>query len=261
VIIRLAAPQTTLSHVDIDTSHFSGNECPISQIFALKLSDEEVAASAPAAVTDKTKLKSKSKSKPLKLSPNDPRWTEVLPQVTLGPNSRHIFELDSRGKEGVWSAVLVRMIPDGGMVRCATFVILGSMVVRCHGTALIAGSIPSLRFAAGAYASQSSSRPRRSANQPPLPAPLCSHCGLLRRQFLAAGQLAPAGTGPRYVGRVGDEAEPGEPGKVRPWREAAWAGEVRVGGGAAGGHREHRVCRGGHGVSPGQLPRRECWLL
>jgi len=158
VIIRLAAPQTTLSHVDIDTSHFSGNECPISQVFALKLSDEEIAASAPVAVTGetKTKSKSKSKSKPLKLSPNDPRWTEVLPQVTLGPNSRHIFELDSRGKKGVWSAVLVRMIPDGGMVRRIPSRSVHSTPLY-EGARLIAGPFQGVRLAAGSSPPQSAS--------------------------------------------------------------------------------------------------------
>jgi len=37
--------------------------------------------------------------------------------VTLGPNSRHIFQLGSLAQGGAWSAVMVRMIPDGGMAR------------------------------------------------------------------------------------------------------------------------------------------------
>lgn len=85
-----------MSYVDIDTSHFSGNECPQSQVFGLHLK-------APAG--DK-----------LKLTPADPRWVELLPVVTLGPNSRHIFELGDEANKGVWSALMVRMIPDGGMV-------------------------------------------------------------------------------------------------------------------------------------------------
>ena len=51
----------------------------------------------------------------LRLSPNDKRWEEVLPVVELGPNSRHIFKAGSKAKEGAWGAVMVRMIPDGGM--------------------------------------------------------------------------------------------------------------------------------------------------
>ena len=37
--------------------------------------------------------------------------------MTLGPNSRHIFQLGSLAQGGAWSAVMVRMIPDGGMAR------------------------------------------------------------------------------------------------------------------------------------------------
>lgn len=98
MIIRLAAPHTTLSHVDIDTSHFSGNECPASQVFALQLDEKDIAG------------------KKVKLSSTDKRWVELLPEVTLGPNSRHIFQLGKTASEGSWSAVMVRMIPDGGMV-------------------------------------------------------------------------------------------------------------------------------------------------
>jgi allantoicase len=109
VIILLATPLTHLSHVDIDTSHFSGNECPESQIFALQL-DQTPAANG---LVDG---KSAKKAYPLKLSPNDPRWQEILPVVALGPNSRHIFKLGQKANNGTWSAVMVRMIPDGGMV-------------------------------------------------------------------------------------------------------------------------------------------------
>jgi hypothetical protein len=91
VIIRLAAPTSNVHYVDIDTSHFSGNEAPFSSVHALK--------------GDTTKLSDK-----------DPRWEEILPKVELGPNSRHIFELGSKGKEGSFSALMVGMIPDGGMV-------------------------------------------------------------------------------------------------------------------------------------------------
>lgn len=46
----------------------------------------------------------------------NPGWVEVLPVVDLGPNSRHIFEIGKAGKEGKWGAVMVNMMPDGGMV-------------------------------------------------------------------------------------------------------------------------------------------------
>ncbi|WVQ80557.1 allantoicase [Cryptococcus sp. DSM 104549] len=96
VIIRLATPLTSLHYVDIDTSHFSGNEAPQSQVFALELPQD---------------------GSELRLTPRNTAWVEVLPVVDLGPNSRHIFELGKKGKEGNWGAVMVRMIPDGGMAR------------------------------------------------------------------------------------------------------------------------------------------------
>ena len=94
IIIKLAPHLSTIEYIDIDTSHFSGNEAPMSQVFALRLDDTSVT----------------------RLSAKDPRWTEILPVVELGPNSRHIFKLGKQS-EGYWSAVMVRMIPDGGMVR------------------------------------------------------------------------------------------------------------------------------------------------
>ncbi|WWC88844.1 allantoicase [Kwoniella dendrophila CBS 6074] len=98
VIIKLATPSTSISYVDIDTSHFSGNEAPQSQIFAL--SDESANLVSKSRITPKTR-----------------GWKAILPVVDLGPNSRHIFELDEQGKQGQWSWLMVRMIPDGGMAR------------------------------------------------------------------------------------------------------------------------------------------------
>lgn len=95
VIIRLATPLTSLHYVDIDTSHFNGNEAPQSQVFALSLPSD---GSTP------------------KWTQGNPGWVEVLPVVDLGPNSRHIFEVGKAGKEGKWGAVMVNMMPDGGMV-------------------------------------------------------------------------------------------------------------------------------------------------
>lgn len=95
VIIRLATPLTSLHYVDIDTSHFNGNEAPQSQVFALSLPSDG--------------------STPMWTQGN-PGWVEVLPVVDLGPNSRHIFEVGKAGKEGKWGAVMVNMMPDGGMV-------------------------------------------------------------------------------------------------------------------------------------------------
>ena len=99
VIIRLATDYAHVHYVDIDTSHFSGNEAPQSSVFGITLSEDELR------LGHKVKINSK-----------DSRWTEILPVVGLGPNSRHVFELGQEGKEGKWSALMVRMIPDGGMV-------------------------------------------------------------------------------------------------------------------------------------------------
>nr|ODN79211.1 allantoicase [Cryptococcus depauperatus CBS 7841] len=96
VIIRLATPSTSLNYVDIDTSHFNGNEAPQSQVFALTILSQEGV---------------------LKWTPGNTGWVEVLPIVDLGPNSRHIFELGALGQQGSWGAIMVRMIPDGGIAR------------------------------------------------------------------------------------------------------------------------------------------------
>jgi allantoicase len=99
VIIKLATDFAHIHYVDIDTSHFSGNEAPESSVFGITLSEDEL------------KL-----GHHVKINSKDSRWTEILPVTGLGPNSRHIFELGTEGKEGKWSALMVRMIPDGGMV-------------------------------------------------------------------------------------------------------------------------------------------------
>lgn len=99
VIIKLATDFAHIHYVDIDTSHFSGNEAPESSVFGITLSEDEL------------KL-----GQTVKINSKDSRWTEILPVTGLGPNSRHVFELGAEGKEGKWSALMVRMIPDGGMV-------------------------------------------------------------------------------------------------------------------------------------------------
>ncbi|WWC70605.1 allantoicase [Kwoniella pini CBS 10737] len=100
VIIQLATSSTSISYVDIDTSHFSGNEAPQSQVFALSQSSVN-----------------NTGRKITQPSPNTQGWIEILPVVDLGPNSRHIFQVNDEGKKGDWSWLMVRMIPDGGMAR------------------------------------------------------------------------------------------------------------------------------------------------
>ena len=95
-IILLGPHLSRLRYIDIDTSHFSGNEAPASSVFALRLNLPN--------------------SGEIKLRSTDARWEEILPIVDLGPNRRHVFELGRKANDGLWSAVMVRMIPDGGIV-------------------------------------------------------------------------------------------------------------------------------------------------
>ncbi|KAG6867824.1 hypothetical protein C0993_010583 [Termitomyces sp. T159_Od127] len=47
-------------------------------------------------------------------SPHDARWTEVLPKVDLGPNSRHLFTITASHSVNY---VKLNMYPDGGIAR------------------------------------------------------------------------------------------------------------------------------------------------
>jgi len=88
-IIKLGNPGNILGF-DIDTAHFNGNEAPQSSVEVLFNS---------------------SSSEP---EHDDPRWTQVLPVVNLGPSSRHLFTVPE------WetaSHVKLNMYPDGGIAR------------------------------------------------------------------------------------------------------------------------------------------------
>ncbi|THH03435.1 hypothetical protein EW145_g6258 [Phellinidium pouzarii] len=75
----------------IDTAHFNGNEAPEASVQALL----EVGSELPRA--------------------NDPRWTELLPRVALGPNSLQNFKVDR--STDAYNYVKLNMYPDGGIAR------------------------------------------------------------------------------------------------------------------------------------------------
>ncbi|RDB25286.1 putative allantoicase [Hypsizygus marmoreus] len=88
-IIRLGTTGT-ISGFDIDTSHFNGNEAPQASV--------EILHGSPA---EEPQV-------------NDARWTEVLPRVDLGPNSRHLFTIPD---SAAVNYVKLNMYPDGGIAR------------------------------------------------------------------------------------------------------------------------------------------------
>ncbi|KAH8119087.1 allantoicase [Phellopilus nigrolimitatus] len=80
-----------VSGFDIDTTHFNGNEAPEVSVQALL----DVNDAPPAA--------------------DDSRWSEILPKVPLGPNSRHLFQITRSAK--AYNYVKLNMYPDGGIAR------------------------------------------------------------------------------------------------------------------------------------------------
>ncbi|KAG6866700.1 hypothetical protein C0991_011359 [Blastosporella zonata] len=88
-IIRLGTTGT-ITGFDVDTSHFNGNEAPQVSIDVLRgLPSEEPQA-------------------------DDARWTEVLPKVDMGPNSRHLLTI---AESQAVNYVKLNMYPDGGIAR------------------------------------------------------------------------------------------------------------------------------------------------
>ncbi|PCH43791.1 allantoicase [Wolfiporia cocos MD-104 SS10] len=76
---------------DVDTTHFNGNEAPEVSIQALYRADPD---SPP--------------------QENDAEWSEILPKVSLGPSSRHLFKIPPTDKINY---VKLNMYPDGGIAR------------------------------------------------------------------------------------------------------------------------------------------------
>jgi allantoicase len=109
-IIKLGTPGTIFGF-DVDTSHFSGNEAPEVSVEAL-FSEEDP--------TDRD-----ARVCPTPFSPGltertgHIQWSEILPRVPLGPNSRHLFKVPET--KGV-NYVKLNMYPDGGIVKTSFFV-------------------------------------------------------------------------------------------------------------------------------------------
>ncbi|KAI8458332.1 galactose-binding domain-like protein [Phakopsora pachyrhizi] len=91
VIIELGVPSGTIIGFDIDTTSFNGNEAPTASVYGLNRLD------APP------------------LSELDPAWVELLPIVSLGPSSRHLFEIPKT--KAAYRYLKLHMIPDGGIAR------------------------------------------------------------------------------------------------------------------------------------------------
>ncbi|KAF8635240.1 hypothetical protein AX17_004013 [Amanita inopinata Kibby_2008] len=88
-IIKLGTTGTIIGF-DVDTGHFNGNEAPEVSIDVLHgLSTEEPTV-------------------------DDSRWTQLLPKVALGPNSRHLFKIPETTRVNF---VKLNMYPDGGIAR------------------------------------------------------------------------------------------------------------------------------------------------
>jgi len=84
--IRLAVPGKILGF-EIDTSYFTGNYPPACRIEAAHVEAD------PDAQT---------------------KWTEILPEVKLGPDEIHFFACKS---DAVWTHVRLHILPDGGISR------------------------------------------------------------------------------------------------------------------------------------------------
>ncbi|KAF9653807.1 allantoicase [Thelephora ganbajun] len=89
-IIKLGTPGN-ITGFDVDTSHFSGNEAPEVSVEALFVAD--------------------GGADPLS---DDKKWTEILPKVPLGPDSRHLFTVTA---SSAVNYVKLNMYPDGGIAR------------------------------------------------------------------------------------------------------------------------------------------------
>ncbi|KAL7412259.1 galactose-binding domain-like protein [Mrakia frigida] len=88
-IIKLGPPAALLKGFDIDTAWFSGNEAPAASVDGIY---------SPDAIPTK-----------------DSAWTSLLPQVPLGPSSRHLFTIPTTTSS--FTHLRLNMYPDGGIAR------------------------------------------------------------------------------------------------------------------------------------------------
>ena len=87
-----------IRRVEVDTAFFKGNypsHCSLHGALFEETSDEE-------------------------LSPQDPRWRELLPKVPLGADQAHLFEHEVINESAV-SHVIFNIYPDGGVSRLRLF--------------------------------------------------------------------------------------------------------------------------------------------
>jgi allantoicase len=89
-VVQLAAP-CTLSLLDIDTRHFTGNYPPHASVLACRTAGKPGAHSA---------------------------WTEILPHVPLHGNQHNFFEIASAE---TWTHVKLNIYPDGGVARLRAY--------------------------------------------------------------------------------------------------------------------------------------------
>ena len=90
-IIKLGCPSATIKFLDIDTTHFNGNEGQAASVYGIYKPNEDV------------------------VRINDESWFEILPVVKLGPSQQHLYKLETFSKPV--THLQLRMIPDGGIAR------------------------------------------------------------------------------------------------------------------------------------------------
>ncbi len=89
-ILRLGLPGV-IHGVNIDTSHFTGNYPPAASIDACAVEGEPT---------------------------SDTTWTEIVPSVSLGPDSHHLVAVES---DQTWSHLRLNIYPDGGVARLRVY--------------------------------------------------------------------------------------------------------------------------------------------
>ena len=78
------------------------------------------------------------------------QWELLLPEVPLGPNSRHLFKIEPTNK--TYSHVKLSMIPDGGFVSPEHSHLQTTQIERvAEEHRKSTGPFPSLRLASGPF--------------------------------------------------------------------------------------------------------------